>query len=157
MKKIALSLGIAVCSLACATVNAQTEVPVKKENAAAPTSNAEISFNKEVHDYGKIEKGGNGVCEFVFTNTGTDPLIISKARGSCGCTVPTWPKEPIAPGASSSIKVKYDTKRVGPINKSVTLTSNAKNSPTKVLRIKGTVKKAPDLNPKATPVGPVAN
>ncbi|MCB0756766.1 MAG: DUF1573 domain-containing protein, partial [Flavobacteriales bacterium] len=72
-----------------------------------------------------------------------EPLIISKAKGSCGCTVPEWPKEPIAPGAKSAIKVKYDTKRVGPISKSVTITSNSVDNSTFLLKIKGTVKAVP--------------
>jgi hypothetical protein len=71
-------------------------------------------------------------------------LIISNAKGSCGCTVPEWPKEPIAPGAKASIKVKYDTNRPGVINKNVTITSNAVNSPEKVIYIKGTVSPAPE-------------
>jgi len=104
---------------------------------------AKIEFEKEVHDYGIIENGANGQCTFDFKNTGNAPLIISNAKGSCGCTVPSWPKEPIAPGASAKITVKYDTKRTGAINKSVTITSNAVNSPTKVIRIKGNVKAKP--------------
>lgn len=106
-------------------------------------SGASIEFSKEVHDYGTIEYGANGTCTFEFKNTGTAPLIISNAKGSCGCTVPDWPKEPIAPGAKGTITVKYDTKRPGAINKSVTITSNAVNEPNKVIRIKGTVKAAP--------------
>lgn len=108
-------------------------------NAQAVDSGPVIEVNKDVHDYGTIAQHGNGVSEFEVTNTGNEPLIISKAKGSCGCTVPSYEKEPIMPGESSTIKVKYDTKRVGPINKSVTITSNATNAPTKVLRIKGTV------------------
>jgi len=103
------------------------------------TAGAEIEFEKGTHDYGTIKQNANGVYEFKFTNTGTQPLMISNAKGSCGCTVPEWPREPIAPGASGVIKVKYDTKRVGPFSKSVTLQSNATNSPTKTIRIKGTV------------------
>ncbi len=98
-----------------------------------------ISVDKEIHDYGKIKKGDNGVVEFVITNTGNSPLIISNAKGSCSCTVPSFPKEPIAPGKSAVIQVKYDTNKVGAINKSVTITSNAVNEPTKVIRIKGYV------------------
>ena len=84
-------------------------------------------------------------------------MIISNARGSCGCTVPTWPKEPIKPGTEGVIKVKYDTNRPGPINKSVTITSNAK-TPTKVLRIKGNVE-VPQTSPekKVPAAAPVAN
>ena len=103
-----------------------------------------IDFTKETHDYGTIKYGADGSCSFEFKNTGNAPLIISNAKGSCGCTVPEWPKEPIAPGAKASIKVKYDTKRPGAINKSVTITSNAVNEPTKVIRIKGNVLPAPE-------------
>ena len=99
----------------------------------------QITIDKDVHDYGEIEKGADPYCEFVITNTGNEPLLITNAKGSCGCTVPEWEKEPIMPGESSIMKVKYDTKRVGPINKSVTITSNAVDSPTKVIRIRGKV------------------
>jgi hypothetical protein len=132
MKKLLFSLAIAGIGFFMNTAVAQ-EV----------ASGAAIDFNKEVHDYGTIEQGADGTCEFEFKNTGTAPLIIQTAKGSCGCTVPSYPKEPIAPGASASIKVKYDTNRVGPINKSVTITSNASNEPTKVIRIKGNVNAAP--------------
>jgi len=98
-----------------------------------------IEVDKDVHDYGVVPKGGDTNCEFVVTNSGTEPLIISKCKGSCGCTVPKCDTTPIAPGQTSAIKVKYDNTRVGPINKSVTITSNAVNEPTKVVRIKGTI------------------
>jgi len=97
-----------------------------------------ITFEKTIHDYGTIKQGGNGQCEFTFTNTGTNPLVLSNVRSSCGCTVAEWPKEPILPGKSNSIKVRYDTNRVGTIAKSITVTSNAKNSTVK-LTIKGNV------------------
>lgn len=103
----------------------------------------EISFEKDVHDFGTLKQHGDASTEFKFTNTGNQPLIISNARGSCGCTVPSWPKEPIAPGETGVIKVKYDSKRLGMINKSVTISSNATNQPTKVIRIKGKIEKAP--------------
>jgi hypothetical protein len=112
--------------------------------AAQIESGPKIDFTKETHDYGTIKYGADGSCSFEFKNTGNAPLIISNAKGSCGCTVPEWPKEPIAPGAKASIKVKYDTKRPGAINKSVTITSNAVNEPTKVIRIKGNVLPAPE-------------
>lgn len=111
--------------------------------AQAQVGGPEIAFEKDLHDFGKLKQYGNATTEFVFTNTGNAPLIISNAKGSCGCTVPTWPREPIAPGAKAVIKVKYDSKRVGPINKSVTITSNASNSPTKVIRITGNIDAAP--------------
>ena len=97
----------------------------------------EISFEKELHDFGTFQQNGDGLYEFKFTNTGDAPLIISNSKGSCGCTVPIWPKEPIGPGKSNVIRVKYDTKRIGAFNKSITITSNAKIDPTKVIRIKG--------------------
>ena len=102
-----------------------------------------ISVDKEFHDYGTITQGDNGVCIFTVTNNGTEPLILSRCKGSCGCTVPTCPQEPIPPGGSAEIKVKYDTNRVGPINKSVTITTNAVNEPNKVVRIKGNIKAKP--------------
>jgi peptidyl-prolyl cis-trans isomerase A (cyclophilin A) len=100
---------------------------------------AKIQFNKETHDYGTIKFNADPYCTFEFKNTGNEALLITEARGSCGCTVPEWPKEPIAPGATGSIKVTYDTKRVGSFQKSVTITSNAKDSPVKVINIKGEV------------------
>ena len=111
-----------------------------------------ISLDKEVHDYGTIAKDADGTCYFTVTNTGTEPLIISKCKGSCGCTVPQCDATPITPGANSKITVKYDTKRVGPINKSVTITSNAVNEPTKVIRIKGKVEGAVDDGGNGAPV-----
>lgn len=144
MKKVLLTFGL--FAFIAGGVAAQTAttptVEVKVQNPNAPT----MSFESEVVDYGTIEQGADGVREFKFTNNGKEPLIISNARGSCGCTVPTWPKEPIKPGESSVIKVKYDTKRLGAINKSVTITSNA-SKPTKVVRIKGKI-----IAPQTSPV-----
>jgi hypothetical protein len=114
-------------------------VAVLTGKANAQTVGASIEFNKEIHDYGTIKNGADGSCTFEFKNNGDAPLIISNAKGSCGCTVPEWPKEPIAPGASGVIKVNYDTMRTGEINKSVTITSNAVNAPDKIVFIKGTV------------------
>jgi hypothetical protein len=111
------------------------------ESKASANPNApEIAFEKNVHDYGTLFVGGDGNCEFEFTNTGKEPLILSSVRSSCGCTVPSWPREPILPGKKNVIKVKYDTNRLGPINKSITVMSNAKN-PTEVLRISGNIVK----------------
>ena len=138
MKKLFFSLALAfVAVLAAGTANAQIE------------KGAKIEFNKEVHDYGNIKYGGEPYFTFEFRNTGDEPLIISNARGSCGCTVPEWPKEPIPPGGKGTIRVKYDTNRPGDINKSVTITSNAINEPNKVIRIKGNVGPAPEVG---TPV-----
>lgn len=128
----------------------------QKQSAVQNEGGPEITFEKEVIDYGNIPQHADGVRTFKFTNTGTAPLIITNAKGSCGCTVPTWPKKPINPGESGEIKVKYATNRLGPINKSVTVNTNA-NPGSKTLRIKGEVlneetipiKKASETLPKA--------
>jgi len=99
---------------------------------------AEISFDKLVHDYGKIYHNGDGNCEFKFTNIGKEPLVLTNVRSSCGCTVPKWPRKPILPGKSDVIKVKYNTSRLGKINKTITVQSNGKTSHI-TLRIAGQV------------------
>jgi hypothetical protein len=105
----------------------------------------DIKFESLEVNYGLIEKGADGVRVFKFTNTGTAPLIISNAQGSCGCTVPTYPKEPIMPGEKGEIKVKYDTQRVGQFTKYVTLTTNATSGTSNQLKIFG------DVKPEAAP------
>lgn len=102
---------------------------------------AKIEFKTETIDYGVIEKGSDGVRIFEFTNTGNAPLIISKVSSSCGCTIPNWSKAPVLPGKTGEIQVKYDTNRVNPIRKAITVISNA-DTPTKVLKITGEVKAA---------------
>lgn len=99
---------------------------------------AKIEFKTDVIDYGTIEKGSDGVRVFEFTNTGNAPLIISSVKSTCGCTVPKKPKGPIMPGETGVIEVKYDTKRVNPIRKTITVISNAE-TPTVALKIKGLV------------------
>ncbi|WP_424366497.1 DUF1573 domain-containing protein [Maribacter sp.] len=108
-------------------------------NLTAQETAAKIEFKTETVDYGEIAKGSDGVRVFEFTNTGNAPLIISKVSSSCGCTIPKKPDGPILPGKTGEIEVKYDTNRVGPIRKAVTVISNA-DTPTKVLKIKGEVK-----------------
>ncbi len=100
---------------------------------------AKIEFTEDTIDYGEIEKGSDGVRVFEFTNTGEAPLIITKVSSSCGCTIPKKPEDPILPGKTGEIQVKYDTKRVGPIRKAITVLSNA-DTPTIILKIKGEVK-----------------
>ncbi len=97
-----------------------------------------IDFTAVVVDYGDIAKGSDGIRVFEFTNTGTEPLIISKVYSSCGCTIPKKPEAPIAPGEKGEIQVKYDTNRVGPIRKTITVNSNATDTPIVSLKIKGT-------------------
>ena len=133
MKKIFLALALISGVM---VTQAQTTAPTEKKAVNGP----KMEFETSVMDYGLIEHNSDGKREFVLTNTGNTPLIISNAKGSCGCTVPTWPKAPIAPGESASIGVKYDTKRIGKFTKTITLTTNAPEK-TKILTIKGEVKK----------------
>jgi hypothetical protein len=99
----------------------------------------EIKFETTTINYGKIEKGSDGVRIFKFTNVGNAPLIIQNAVGSCGCTVPTYSKEPILPGQSSEISVRYDTQREGMFTKNVTVTTNSIKGDTERLVITGEV------------------
>ncbi len=147
MKKLVLVFAL-VFSVAIA--GAQVE---KKSNGP------EITFKTTTHDYGTIYVNGDGTYNFEFTNTGNEPLILSKPRSSCGCTVPSWPKEPILPGETNKIKVTYNTHKVGAFNKTVTVYSNSKTKATVLLRIKGKVATKPaealpekDNSTGATPV-----
>ncbi len=97
-----------------------------------------IAFDKTLYDYGTIVRGSDGTCVFTFTNSGKTPLILNNVSATCGCTVPSWTREPVAPGAQGTISVKYNTNIVGNFTKSVTVYSNARNSP-QPLTIKGTV------------------
>ena len=133
MKKVLLSLGLGL-----AVLSASAQTPARPVGGSGPM----IAIDKESHDYGTIGQGANGTCEFIVTNTGDAPLIITQCQGSCGCTVPKCDNTPIKPGEKSTITVKYDTNRVGPINKSVTITSNAGNAPSKIVTIKGVVEAA---------------
>lgn len=99
-----------------------------------------MTFETDVIDYGQIVENDNGERIFKFTNTGDAPLIISKVKTSCGCTVPTYPETAILPGQAGEIKVSYDTKRVGPFTKSITVFNNG-DEPTKSLKIKGEILK----------------
>jgi len=102
--------------------------------------NASLSFDKVQHDFGKIEESdGPATCTFVFTNTGSVPLIINRVVPSCGCTSPEWSKEPIVPGGKGFVKATYNPRnRPGTFNKSVNVFSNAEQ-PNVVLRIMGDV------------------
>jgi len=112
--------------------------PNTQSKSVAVINNAEIYFENTVHDYGTIRKNSKGSCEFVFKNTGDQPLVLDNVKTSCGCTVPTWPKKTILPGKSGTIKVVYNTKKTGTFNKTITVMSNAKTDPVE-LSINGTV------------------
>ncbi len=161
MKKIGLLLAVAF--LGTTVVNAQevakskteikkvvtTKVATTKKVVSAKVEGAGMVFENETIDYGTIAHNAEPNREFKFTNNGNKPLIITATQGSCGCTVPTTPKDPIAPGAKGVIGVRYATDRVGPFTKTVTVTSNAVGAESKVITIKGTV--LPDPTPAVTP------
>lgn len=139
MKQLASILTLlffAVTIVSAQSSNAAKTQPKADQKAAGPV----MTFEKETIDYGVIEQNADPYRIFKFTNTGTEPLIIKNAQGSCGCTTPDWPQKPILPGETAEIKVKYDTNRIGKFSKRVTLTTNA-DPDTKVLTITGEVLK----------------
>lgn len=131
MKKIFLSLLILTASLYSF---AQQEINTNQDSKNMP----EIYFEETTFDYGTIELNSDGTCEFTFKNTGKEPLLLTNVRASCGCTTPTWPKQPIKKNKKGTIVVKYNTKIKGPFSKTIRVYSNAKSSPI-VLTIKGKV------------------
>ena len=132
MKKFALFCLFA--SMAFGMANAQD---TKKDET--PANGAKIRFTETEHNYGTIQKGGNGDCEFTFVNEGNEPLILSNVKASCGCTTPSYTQKPVMPGKTGTIKVHYNTNNVGGFSKTVTVTSNAVDNPRVVLKIKGNV------------------
>lgn len=141
MKKLVFTLGlmIAVAGIVAAQdVQKAAEKAEKKEMSDASMSGPKMTFETMVMDYGEIAKGSDPLRKFQFTNDGTEPLVIKSAKGSCGCTVPEYPKEPILPGETGVIDVRYDTQRIGQFTKTVTLTTNIDEQKI-VLTIKGKV------------------
>ena len=140
-----LSLSIGLISQLFAQ-NQKSE-PAKKDGP-------EITFKEDLHDFGKIQEGVVAEYTFTFTNSGNQPLVIEDVRPSCGCTSPSWSKEPVAPGQTGMIRVAYNSNgRPGSFYKSVSITSNVPNE-TKVLYIKGEVIPNPNknVNPNQSPV-----
>ena len=124
---------------------AKTTTPEKKDdktaqinlNPNAPT----VDFKEESYNFGDVSEGPQITHEFKFTNNGKEPLVLSNVKASCGCTTPSWPKDPVLPGKEATILVTYNTQgRPGHFNKTVTITSNA-SAPSKVITITGTVEK----------------
>ncbi len=115
------------------------EIAQDQENADGPV----MDFETTTVDYGTIDQNSEPLRSVTFTNTGNEPLIIKNARGSCGCTVPIWPKEPIMPGESDVIEVRYATNRLGNINKTIKITTNEGTEP-HVLKVVGKVLKPED-------------
>lgn len=119
---------------------------ISTENKNAP----DFKFEIETYDFGTIKQGDKVTHDFDFVNSGKEPLIITEAHGSCGCTVPQWPKEAVAKGAKSTIHVEFNsTGKMGMQDKTVTITSNSKSGQ-KVLHLKGNVE-APPIAPSETP------
>jgi len=135
MKQLVLTFFLFLGIISFATAQNTTD---KK----APEQNTSLTFEQLTVDYGDIERGSDPYRTFVFTNTSDSPVAIKNAKGSCGCTVPEYPKEPIMPGEKSEIKVRYDTQRMGPIARTITLTTT--NDEKITLSIKGRVHKSED-------------
>lgn len=126
---------------------AKEEKTEKAKSGDGPVMKLEITDI----DYGTMEKNADPFRVAKFTNTGNEPLIIKSARGNCGCTVPTWPREAIMPGESKEIKIRYATNRVGPFHKKVTLVTNEKTDNKHIIKIHGKVLKPSDT--KGVPEG----
>jgi hypothetical protein len=162
MKKVFITLFCLSIGVVAAKAQDKPATPTPVANTAAaaapaapkPDPNAGVfKFKEEVHDYGHVAEGPLAETDFEFKNVGKSPIVISNAQGSCGCTVPKWPQEPILPGKKGIIHVAYTTSgRQGPIDKSITITSNAQQSPM-VLKIKGYVDPKP-ADATATPNAP---
>lgn len=132
MNKVLLAVILLSESVVFSQSKSNTE---SKSNPNAPV----FKFQEESFDFGEIPEGPQVTHEFKFTNIGKEPLVLANVRASCGCTTPSWPKEPVLPGKESAITATYNTQgRVGPFTKAINITSNA-SEPTKVIVIKGTV------------------
>lgn len=131
-------------------VLANAEDPTQ-QTATVPTGpTTSVQFTETEFDFGTIDSGESVTHDYKFKNTGNEPLIINSAKGSCGCTVPSWPKEPIAPGADGIISVQFDSKgKSGAQNKKVTITANTNPQQT-FIYLKGNVN-APQGSATATP------
>ncbi|HBD25414.1 DUF1573 domain-containing protein [Flavobacterium sp.] len=127
------ALSLIVLATACKQESAADKITdadmkaIQEQNAIAGRI-AKVELDKEVHDFGTIKEGEIVVTEFIVKNVGDSNLLIHDAKGSCGCTVPQPPKDPIKPGDSAPIKVSFDSKgKPGSQEKTVTLTTNTAN------------------------------
>ena len=146
MKNIVLIAILCIGFVAC-NEDASSKIDTSKQKKQTEVSldqvdtqtDAQMEFEEIEWNFGEINQGESVEYAFNFTNTGSDPLIITSAKGSCGCTVPVWPREPVAPGESGVIDVKFNSKgKKGKQNKRVTLITNMVPSQ-KVLTVKGQV------------------
>lgn len=133
---------------------AQNDTPAAP--ADDPQGGPVMTFESKIVDYGTLEQHGEPLRVLKFTNTGTEPLVIKNARGSCGCTVPTWPKEPVMPGEESTIEVRYATNRLGKINKTIKITTNEGGDP-HVIKVIGQINKAEEEESVPTQSGGILN
>jgi hypothetical protein len=123
---IASLVAITLASCSSATDRIKSSDGAASGTEAMMDALPSIAFAEEFHDFGEVKEGEVVEHTFTFTNEGEGPLIISNAQGSCGCTVPDWPRQPIAPGQKGQIKVSFNSKgRAGRQDKRVTLTTNA--------------------------------
>ena len=139
MKKVTLFAAcifvLTACNRAADRIESTPEKTTNEASEGMMEALPSIAFEADFHDFGEISEGTVAEHVFTFTNEGDGPLIISNAQGSCGCTVPIWPRNPIAPGQTGEIKVSFNSKgRAGKQDKRVTLTTNAVPQ-TKVLNI----------------------
>ncbi len=149
MKKYILS-AIFMIGLLSFTTAQNTVAPNETSEEMQVVDGPKMIFESLIVDYGTIEQNSDPLRLITFTNTGNEPLVIKNARGSCGCTVPTWPKEPIMPNEKSQLEIRYATNRIGKFSKKVTLTTNAAGAPI-VLTVKGNVLKEKEGVPSAEP------
>ncbi len=157
MKKVLLTMSMAVFVFGAATAQDKkmpraiakapqaTMAPAPQTAEAMPAKTGpadEMVFKTEVHDFGTVQEGPAADYEFEFKNNSKEPIVIDRVQASCGCTTPSYSKEPILPGKAGTIKASYNTQgRPGPFTKSITAYTN---QGVKVLTIKGAVEKGPD-------------
>lgn len=142
-----------ILCFACTYVSAQGTLDPMADDVEIATDGPVMSFESMEVPYGEIDQHSEPLRNLAFTNTGTEPLVIKSARGSCGCTVPIWPKEPIMPGEEANIEIRYATDRIGKINKTVTITTNEGGDP-HVIKVTGKVNKADDV--QSVPMAPAS-
>jgi len=157
MKKSILSAVVilSLTGMSFAQTNNHTHTATTTDSKAAVNADGPVmKFDKEEYSFGTIKQGDKVEYAFEFVNTGKEPLIITEAHGSCGCTVPEWPKQPLKKGEKGTIKVTFNSAgKVGMQDKTITITSNASDSP-KILHIKGNVEQpaaTPETKPMETP------
>lgn len=154
MKKIVLMI-VAVAAMATTSCNEKAQAKISEDNLTAAAERESIvgefpvmTFEQKEYDFGTVDEGTVVEHEYTFANTGNAPLIVVNAKGSCGCTVPTWSKEPIAPGKTGTMVVKFNTNgKPNNQTKTVTIKANTESG-TESIRIKGFV--TPKPKPEAT-------